>query len=149
MGFWSDYFSKTPQNSQKAVTQRMRNTILTGTSACTCESCQILDTVIGEAMLEWGRGLIGACREAVKLGAESDDTMNITLNGPSAKSIMRGAIGLTDQKAYATMNFTLGDLIAPQDPHLEPTPDLAALREAYDDDPVALELIKWIEGRLS
>lgn len=127
-------------------------TLMTGSAGgpvtCTCDSCAVLDTAVGEAMLRWGRGLIRTVREAVELGADKELTLTLTLQGPDAHAFASGIPGGRGQKQYAELAFKLGDITRPQGPTLEPKPDTDLLREEYADDPVLLQLFDWLDGRV-
>jgi len=123
----------------------------TSESKCRCESCELLRTPVGNAMLEWGSGLIRAATEAVIDGADAKALISLSLQGPDAYALktMQAGKGNT---VYTTMEVALGDFGNDryyEDTHrlLTPPPKWDVLKEEYADDPVIQELIGWMQRR--
>ena len=114
---------------------------------CTCDSCIFLETTIGQAMLTWASNFVSECKEAVKLGVDSDYEMSLNLNGPTGEDLSQMFPTLKDRgRIYSTIKFNIAD-VATHAPALAEGPNFDVLIEEYQDDPVLLPTLQWMKKR--
>lgn len=157
MGAMTDQvFRMRKRPSKSPSTRLLSDQVLQSLQAdldCKCESCRLLRSPVGEAMLKWASGMVRACTQAIQEGADAETSLEITLQGPSVEAFKQGRVGPVHQEQYARFEMTLGTIgIDPQTEgtyrQITPTPDWDAVEEAYEDDPVILELVAWMKKRL-
>lgn len=115
-------------------------------STCTCDSCIFLETQLGSAALMWAEQFVKEAVEAVKLGVSDGKTIELNLNGPTAKDLQEGIIKGRG-RVYATYMFDINDLANNVPAKVAPPPNFDALIEEYQDDPGLLQTLKWMKRR--
>lgn len=111
---------------------------------CQCDTCQIFQTPMGQATLQWARSLTKQVRDGLEMGADPEAEMNFSLMGPTARAFAGGPM---DNQQYATINMTLKDAASRASVLTEPVPDWSAIRKEYELDPTITALLDWLDRR--
>lgn len=118
-------------------------------STCTCDTCDIMDSALGKAMMRFIEETRKVAQESIHLGAPDDYVLEMDLNGPKADAIAAAAKGRyirNDQQGYTHVKGSLREYADLKGmPSRYARPDTKAIREMYENDPLVTSLCDWLD----